>query len=86
MYVKEASAFSFLVEYFYNSSKVVVDVILLHGGPQGSVPHLVDENAVQVLLVLEVFLTDKSEVHYLLYDIHTCPEIRLFSAVIVSIC
>ena len=51
---------------FYDSDKVGADVVLLHGCPQSCMPNPVErllevyEDMVQVLLVLEIFLTEDS--------------------------
>ena len=52
--------------FFDDSNKVGADVVLLHGCPQSCMPNPVEgllevyENVVEVLLVLEVFLTEDS--------------------------
>ena len=51
---------------FADSDKVGADVVLLHGCPQSCLPNPVDgllevcEDMVEVLLVLEIFLTKDS--------------------------
>ena len=78
--VQVDGACGLLVELLYHFLKVVVDVILFYGGSQGSMPHFikglleVNLNMVQVLLVLEVFLTDNTEVEHLLYGMLSCLE------------
>ena len=53
-------------EVFEDSDKVGADVVLLHGCPQSSMPHSVEgllevyEDMVEVLQVLEIFLTEDS--------------------------
>ena len=54
------------VEVFDDSVKVGSDVVLLHGCPQSCMPNPVEslndvyEDVVEVLLVLEIFLTEDS--------------------------
>ena len=49
---------------FNDSNKFCADVVLLHGCPQSCVPNpvegLVYEDMVEVLLVLEIFLTENA--------------------------
>ena len=53
-----------VVEAFYGSDQVVIDVILPHGCPQSCMPNSVErflevhEDMVKALLVLHVFLTE----------------------------
>ena len=53
-------------ECFYGSDKVGADVVLLHGCPQSCMPNPVEgflevyEDMVEILLVLEIFLTEES--------------------------
>ena len=55
-----------LSEVFGNLDKVGADVVLLHGCPQSCMPnhvkglHQVCEDMVEVLLVLEIFLTENA--------------------------
>ena len=55
-----------VVEVFDDSDKVGADVVLLHGCPQSCMQNLLDalfevyEEMVEVLLVLEIFLTEDS--------------------------
>ena len=54
-----------VTEVFDDSDKVGADVVLLHGCPQSCMPNPVDglevyEDMVEVLLVLEIFLTEDS--------------------------
>ena len=52
-----------IIEFFDDSDKVGADVVLLHGCPQSCMPNPVEgllevyEDMVEVLLVLEIFLT-----------------------------
>ena len=52
-----------VIEVFDGSDKVGADIVLLHGCPQSCMPNPVEgllevyENMVEVLLVLEIFLT-----------------------------
>ena len=51
---------------FDDSDKICADVVLLHGCPQSCIPNPVEglfevyEDMVEVLLVLEIFLTEDS--------------------------
>ena len=55
-----------VIEFFYDSDKVGADVALLHGCPQSCMPNPVEsllevyEDMVEVLLVLEIFLTENA--------------------------
>ena len=55
-----------VIEVFDDLGKVCADVVLLHGCPQSCTPNPVEglfevyEEVVEVLLVLEVFLTDNA--------------------------
>ena len=55
-----------IIEVFDDSDKVGADVVLLHGCPQSCMPNPVEgllevyEDMVEVLLVLEIFLTEDS--------------------------
>ena len=55
-----------LSEVFDDSDKVGTDVVLLHGCPQSCMPNPVEgllevyEDMVEILLVLEIFLTEDS--------------------------
>ena len=55
---------SLVIKVFDNSDKVGADVVLLHGCPQSCMPNPVKgllkvyKNVVEVLLVLEIFLTE----------------------------
>ena len=55
-----------MIEVLDDSDKVGADVILLHGCPQSCMPNTVEgllevyEDIVEVLLVLDVFLTEDS--------------------------
>ena len=52
--------------FFYDPVKVGADVVLLHGCPQNCMPKPVEcflevyEDMVEILLVLEIFLTEDS--------------------------
>ena len=64
--VEEASTSSLVTEVFDDSEKVGADVVLLHGCPQNCMPNPVEglpevyEDMVEILLVLEIFLTEKA--------------------------
>ena len=74
---------SLVIEVFDDSAKVGADV-LLHGCPQSCMPNPVAgllevyEDMVEVLLVLEIFLTEDSKVEDLLCGAPSCPEACLF--------
>ena len=61
--VEEDCTSGFVVEVFDDSDKVGTDVVLLYGCPQSCMPNPVEgllevyEDMVEVLLVLEIFLT-----------------------------
>ena len=58
--------FHVVIEVFNDSDKVGVDVVFLHGRPQSCMPNHVEgllevyRAVVEVLLVLEIFLTEDS--------------------------
>ena len=60
---KEYGTSGLVIEVFDDSDKVCADVVLLHGCPQSCMPNpfegLIEvyEDMVEVLLVLEIFLT-----------------------------
>ena len=64
--VEEDGTSDLVVEVFDDSNKVGADVVLLHGCPQSCMPNPVEglpevhEDMVEVLLVLEIFLTEDS--------------------------
>ena len=64
--------------------KVGADVFFFHGCPQSCMPNSVKcllevyEDMVEVLLVLEIFLTEDSEVEDLLCGTPSCSEACLF--------
>ena len=64
--VKEDCTSGLVIEVSDDSDKVVADVVLLHGCPQGCMPNPVEgllevyEDIVEVLLVLEIFLTENA--------------------------
>ena len=64
--VEEDCKSGLVVDVFDDSDKVGADVVLLHGCPQCCVPNPVEgllevsEDMVEVLLVLEIFLTEDS--------------------------
>ena len=61
--VEEDGTSGLVVEVFDDLDKVCADVVLLHGCPQSCMPNPVEgllkvyEDMVEVLLVLEIFLT-----------------------------
>ena len=61
--VEEDSTCGLVIEVFDDLDKVGADVLLLHGCPQSCMPNSVEgrlevyEDMVEVLLVLEIFLT-----------------------------
>ena len=64
--VEEDCTSDLVTEVFDDSDKVGTDVVLLHGCPQSCMPNPVEgllevyEDLVEVLLVLEIFLTEDS--------------------------
>ena len=64
--VKENSNGGLVIEAFDDSDEVGADVVLLHGCPQSYMPNPVEgllevyEDMVEVLLVLEIFLTQNA--------------------------
>ena len=62
--VEEDCTGGLVVEVFDDSDKVGADVVRLHGCPQSCMPNSVEghvevyEDMVEVLLVLEIFLTE----------------------------
>ena len=73
-----------VVEAFYGSDQVVIDVIQPHGCPQSCMPNSVErllkvhEDMVKALLVLQVFLTEYSKIENLLSCAPSCSEACLF--------
>ena len=61
--VEEDGTTGLVIKVFVDLDKVCTDVVLLHGCPQSYMPNLVEgllevyEDMVEVLLVLEIFLT-----------------------------
>ena len=64
--VEEDGTSGLVIEVFDNLDKVGADVVLLHGCPQSCMPNPVKglfevyEDMVEVLLMLEIFLTEDS--------------------------
>ena len=64
--VEEDYTSGLVMEVFDDSDKVGADVVLLHGCPQSCMPNPVEcllgvyEDMVEVLLVLEIFLTENA--------------------------
>ena len=64
--VEEDGTSSLVIEVFDDLDKVCADVVLLHGCPQSCMANPVEgflevyEDMVEVLLVLEIFLTEDS--------------------------
>ena len=73
-----------VIEVLDDSDKVGADVVLLHGCPQSCMPNPVEgvldvyEDMGEVLLVLEIFLTEDSKVKDLLCGAPSCSEACLF--------
>ena len=69
-----------VVEAFYGSDQVVIDVIQPRGCPQSCMPNSVErllevhEDMVKALLVLRVFLTECSKIENLLSCAPSCSE------------
>ena len=72
------------MEVFDDSDEVGADVVLIRGCPQSCMPNPVEglldvyEDMVEVLLVLEIFLTEDSYVEDLLCGAPFCSEACLF--------
>ena len=64
--VEEDGTAGLVIEVFDDLNKVCADVVLLHGCPQSCMPNPVQgllevyEDMVEVLLVLEIFLTENA--------------------------
>ena len=64
--VEEDCTSGLVIEVFDDLDKVCADVVILHGCPQSCMPNPVEgplevyENIVEVLLVVEIFLTENS--------------------------
>ena len=73
-----------VVEAFYDSDRVVIDVIQPHGRPQSYMPNSIErflevhDGIVKALLVLQVFLTQYSKIEKLLSCAPSCSEACLF--------
>ena len=73
-----------VIEVFDDLDKVCADVVLLHGCPQNCTSNPVEgilevcEDMVEVLLVLEIFLTADSHFEDLLCGASACSEACLF--------
>ena len=73
-----------VVEAFYGSDQVVIDVVQPHGCPQSCMPNSVErllevhKDMVKALLVLQVFLTEYSKIENLLSCAPSCSEACLF--------
>ena len=69
---------------FDDSDKAGADVVLLHDCPQSCISNPVEgllevyEDMVEVLLVLEIILTEDSQIEVLLCGISSCSEACLF--------
>ena len=73
-----------VVEAFYGSDQVIIDVIQPHGCPQSCMPNFVErllevhEDMVKALLALQVFFTEYSKIENLLSCAPSCLEAYLF--------
>ena len=73
-----------VVEAFYGSDQVVIDVVQPHGCLQSCMPNSVErlvevrEDMVKAMLVMQVFLTEYSKIEKLLSCALSCSEARLF--------
>ena len=76
--VEEDFTSGLVIEVFDDSDKVGADVVLLHGCPQSCMPNLVKgllevyENMVEIIMVLEIFLAEDSQVEDLLCGAPSC--------------
>ena len=81
---RTAPAGGLVIEVFDDSDKLCADVVLLHGCPQSCMPNPVEnllevyEDMVEDLLVLEIFLTEDSNVEDMLCGAPSCFEACLF--------
>ena len=89
--VEEDGTSGLVIEVFVDSDKVGIDAVLLHGCPQSYMPNSLEgfleiyEDMVEVLLVLEIFLTKDSwfkicSVVLLPVLKHACSSAMIFSA------
>ena len=82
--VEEECTSGLVIEVSDDSDKAGADVVLLHGRPQSCMPKPVEghldvyEDMVEVLLVLEIILTEDSQIEVLLCGISSCSEACLF--------
>ena len=82
--VDEDCTSGLVIEVFDDSDKVGAAVVLLHGCPQSCMPNPVNgllevyEDMVEVLLVLEIFLTENALFEDLLCGVPSCSEACLF--------
>ena len=73
-----------VIKVFDDSDMVGADVVLLQGCPQSCIPNPVEgllevyEDMVEVLVVLDIFLTEDSSVEDLLCGTPSCSEACLF--------
>ena len=73
-----------VIEVFDDSDKVGADVVLLYGCSQSCMPNPVEglfevyEDMVEILLVLEIFITENAQVEDLPCGAPTCSEDCLF--------
>ena len=73
-----------VLETFYGSDHVVIDVVQPHGGPESCIPNSVErllavhEDMVKALLMFQVFFTEYSKIENLLSCAPFCSETRLF--------
>ena len=81
-----------VVEAFYGSDQVVIDAVQPHGCPQSCIPNSVErrlevqEDMVEALLVLQVFLTEYSKIEN--YSVVLLPALKpaCSSLMISSVC
>ena len=82
--VEEDGNSGLVLEVFGDLDKVCADVVLLHGCPQSCMPNPVEgllevyEDMVEILPVLEIFLTENSWAKDLLCGVPSCSEACLF--------
>ena len=88
--VEENGTNGLVIEVFDDSDKLGVNVLLLNGCPQCCMPNPVEsllevyEDMVEILLVLEIFLTEDSEVEDLFCGAPSCSEASCSSTIIFS--
>ena len=90
--VEEDGTSGLVMEVFDVLDKGRADVVLLHGCPQSCMPIPVEgllevyEDMVEVLLMLEIFITENAQVENLFCGAPSCSKPACSSAIIFSAC